>query len=62
MADQRPETFAEHERVWRCYANGDEICDGPAATAHNILQGMGWHWQAPGLFTREERPHVGLLD
>ena len=31
MAKQRPETFAELERVWSCYANGDEMCDGPAA-------------------------------
>ena len=26
---------------------------------HNILR---WHWQAPGLCTREGRPHLGLLD
>ena len=48
--------------MWRCYANGGEICDGLVATAHNILQGMGWHWQAPRLFTRVGRPHLGLLD
>ena len=36
--------------------------DGPVATAHSILQGMGWYWQAPTLFTREELPHLGLLD
>ena len=29
------------------------MCDGPVATAYSILQGMGWHWQAPRLFTRE---------
>ena len=62
MAEQRPETFAELDRVWRCYANGGEMCDGPAATVHSILQGMGWHWQAPTLFTREGRPHLRLLD
>ena len=62
MAERRPESFAELERVWRCYANGGEKCDGPVATAHIILQGMGWHLQAPGLFTREEPPHLGLLD
>ena len=36
--------------------------DQSVATAHSILQGMGWHWQTPGLFTRDARPHVGLLD
>ena len=51
MAEQRPETFAELARVWRCYANGDEICDGPVATVHSVLHAMGWHWQAPTLFT-----------
>ena len=29
MAEQRPETFAELERVWQSYANGGEACDGP---------------------------------
>ena len=62
MAEQRPKTFAELERVWRCYPNGDDVCDGPAVTAHSVLQGMGWHWQAPTLFTREGRPHLRLLD
>ena len=52
-----PEAFAELERVWRSYANGGEMCDVPVATVHSI-----WHWQAPGLFTREERPHLGLPD
>ena len=60
MAEQRPEESAELERVWRCFANGGEMCDGPVATAHSLLQGMGWHWQAPALFTREGRPHLGL--
>ena len=41
MAEQRPETFAELERVWRCYANGDEICDGPVATVHRRWAGTG---------------------
>ena len=41
MAEQRPETFAELERVWRCYANGDEMCDGPVATVHSVLHGDG---------------------
>ena len=62
MAERRPEAFAELERVWRCYANGAEVCDGPVATAHSILQGMACHWQAAGLFTKETRPHLGLLD
>ena len=38
------------------------MCDGPVATVHRILQGMGWHWQAPTLFTREGRHHLRLLD
>ena len=50
------------ERVWRCCANGGEICDGPVATVHSVLQGMGWRWQAPTLFTREGRRHLRLLD
>ena len=62
MAERRPEALAMFERVWRCYANGGEMRDGPVATAHSILQGMGWYWQAPGPFAREERPHLGLLD
>ena len=62
MVEQRPETFAKLERVWCCYANGDEMCDGPAASAHSVLQVMGWHWQAPTLFMREERHHLRLLD
>ena len=49
MAEQRLETSAELERVWRCYANGDEICDGPVATVHSALHGLGCHWQAPTL-------------
>ena len=53
MAEQRPETFAELERVWQSYANGGEACDGPAATVYSVLQAMGWHWQAPTLFARE---------
>ena len=61
-AEQRPETFAELERVWRCHANGDEICDRPAATVHSVLHGMGWHWKAPTLFTREGRPHLRVQD
>ena len=52
----------ELERVWNCYANGGEMCDGLVATMHSILQGMGWHWQAPMLFMREGRPHLGLLN
>ena len=62
MAEQRPETFAELERVWRCYANGDEASDGPVATVHSVLQAMGWHWQTPNLFAREGRLHLSLLD
>ena len=61
MAEQRPETFAELECVWRCHANGDKMCDGPATTVHSVLQGMGWHWQAPTLFTGEWRSHLRLL-
>ena len=52
---EQSETFVELERVRRSYANDDEMCDGPAAR-------MGWHWQAPTLFTREGRPHSRLLD
>ena len=62
MAEQRPDAFVELKRVWRRCANGGKMCDGPVATAHSILQGMGWHWQAPSLLMREERPHLGLLD
>ena len=62
MAERRPETFAELERVWCCYANGDEMCDGPGSTVHSVLQEMGWHWQTPTLFTREGRLHLRLLD
>ena len=61
MEEQRPETLAELERVRRSYANGDEICDGPVATVHSVLHGMGWHWQAPTPFTREGRPHLRLV-
>ena len=43
MAEQRPETFAKLQRVWRCCAGGGEMCDEPAATVHSTLQGMGWH-------------------
>ena len=52
MAEQRPEAFAALERAWRCFANGGEMCDGPVATAHYMLQGMALHWQAPAR-TRE---------
>ena len=62
MAEQRPEAFAELERVWQSYANGGEACDGPVATVYSVLQAMGWHWQAPTLFAREGRPHLSLLD
>ena len=51
MAEQRPGTFAEMERVWRCHANGGEMCDGPAATVHSILQG----WVGTGKHQRSSR-------
>ena len=38
------------------------MCDGPVTVIHNILRWMGWHWQPPGLFAREGRPHLRLLD
>ena len=62
MAEQRPEAFPELERVWHCDANGEAMCDGLVVVTHNILRLMGWHWQAPGLFAREGRPHLRLLD
>ena len=62
MAEQKPETFAELELVWRRHADGDESCDGPVATVHSVLQAMGWHWQTPTLFAREGRHHLGMLD
>ena len=62
MAERRPETFAELGRVWSCCANGGEMSDGPVATMHSILQGMGWHWHTPTLFMREGRSHLGLLE
>ena len=52
MAEQRPEVFAELERVWHCYADGEAMCDGPVAVTHNVLRWMGWHLQARGLFVR----------
>ena len=48
MAERRPEALAELERVWRCYANGGKMCDGPVVVTHNILRWMRGHWQAPG--------------
>ena len=50
MAEQRPEAFAELERVWRCYANVGEMCDGPG-TAYC----KGWVGTA-------KRPRLRLLD
>ena len=41
-------------------ARDREMSDGPVATTHSILQGMGWHWQTPTLFMREGRSHLGL--
>ena len=41
MAERRPGTFSELERVWCCHENGGEMCDGPVATVHSIQQGMG---------------------
>ena len=38
------------------------MCDGPVAVMHDILRWMGWHWQTPGLFGREGRPLLRLLD
>ena len=52
---QRPEAFAELDRAWHCYANGDVMCDGPVAVLHHILRWMGWHWRAPANFAREGR-------
>ena len=62
MAEQRPETFTELQRVWHCCANGEAICDKPLTMTHRILRWMGWHWQAPGLFARERHPPLDLLD
>ena len=56
MAEQRPEAFTEVERVWHCYANGEEMCDGPVAVTHSILFWMGWHWHIASLCVREGRP------
>ena len=53
MAEQRPDAFAEVERVWHSYATGEAMCDGPVAVTHNILRWVGWHWQALGLFACE---------
>ena len=38
------------------------MSDGPMATMHSILRGMGWHWQTPTLFMREGRSHLGRLE
>ena len=62
MSERRPEAFAELERVWSCCANGGEMSDGPVATMHSILQGMGWQWQTPTLFMRKGRSHLELLE
>ena len=51
-AEQRPEAFAELDRVSHCHANGGSMCGGPVTVTHNILCWMGWHWQAPGLFAK----------
>ena len=45
MAEGKPEAFAWLERVRSCSANGGEMSDGPVATMHSILQGLGWHWK-----------------
>ena len=62
MSEQRPEAFAELERVWHCYANGGVMCDGPVAVTHSILR---W-WAAIGrhlaFFARDGRLPLGLLD
>ena len=57
MAEQRPEAFAELERVWHRFATLEAMCDGPVA----VIQ-LGWHRQALGLFAREGRPHMRFLD
>ena len=38
------------------------MSDGPVATMHSTLQGMGWHRKTPTLSMREGRSHLGLLE
>ena len=60
MAEQRPEAFAELERVWHCYATGGAMCDGPVAVTCNIiLRWMGWHWHLERHRSHSRRWQVG---
>ena len=48
MTEQRLTAYAELERVSHRYANGEITRDAPVAVMNNILQLMGWRWQASG--------------
>ena len=50
-------TYSSSPRSWPSLVE-----NAASALRHNVLRWMGWHWQAPGLFAREGRPHLGLLD